>query len=859
MEIFFLKLKKRLGINNYRTNYELGNYYSKIKNYNLAVLYYECSIRQNNFVNELSNLTYYELGKIYYNELKLHNKSIDCFIKISNHFIKDTNLYIGHHYFNRNKFDVALKYYNYIIFCEDIKKYNQTDILTVYNNVGKIYQNTNDIYSSIKYYLLSNNFKSIFHLIMINNYEINNILLMIYEKYNLLDEENISIFIKTLYLLGNYSFYNKEKENAKKYFLLSIKLNEISKIMYHNLYIDSLFKIALYKIQDLETQSAYDIFKRLSIKYSHFKSINILNNKHLYVNELLELSGEIIYIKNDEIMFEFLTKNFDFSEYLYRNDKNIGEQMFLLLFKYYNNTYESLYDLKNQIFNLIKKCRHVNICNLSVSDIISSNIIKYIKSNTIISTIDIDIDIDFAISIDFMDLMKQIRLLVYDNENMYNFRQDYVYKILNDIELIKKIASLYEKYRFFNDAVLYYKNILALNLKDENILKCIGKCLEKYDVPSAIEHYRSINYYYELAKIYGKNDLDNNDCQYYYLMSYLNKLINIDEFLKKYTHIQIYNMYINFKVDISLCNSKILNHISVILYRHGNLNCICCFNECFIIDKNFYTCNNYINNYLNNYHKNNIDDYYCENMNFHIFCKECLSNYVETDIELKINNTCLDCNCNCIINDNYLKESLIYTNSSKLERFDEINDIIKINELSKLDGYYICPKCKRYVVFIDLYSEEIKNIKCYRCQHEWCRYCKGKSHDFECNIIDDENNIEGIITIVNETISNCYVNCPSCKVKIEKIDGCNKITCKCGTNFCYLCNLIIKQKNNTNYWHFKGSGSYDNSSNCDLYSNDNSHIENIKINKCKELISKNKNINVQLIMIEIMKSHNIYI
>lgn len=30
-------------------------------------------------------------------------------------------------------------------------------------------------------------------------------------------------------------------------------------------------------------------------------------------------------------------------------------------------------------------------------------------------------------------------------------------------------------------------------------------------------------------------------------------------------------------------------------------------------------------------------------------------------------------------------------------------------------------------------------------------------------------------------------NCPKCKAKIVKEEGCNKITCRCGGTICYIC------------------------------------------------------------------------
>ena len=50
-----------------------------------------------------------------------------------------------------------------------------------------------------------------------------------------------------------------------------------------------------------------------------------------------------------------------------------------------------------------------------------------------------------------------------------------------------------------------------------------------------------------------------------------------------------------------------------------------------------------------------------------------------------------------------------------------------------------------------------------------------------------------------------YPTCPSCKAHIEKFDGCNKVTCICGTVICYICRKKI-----AGYDHFN--------SGCNLWS-----------------------------------------
>ena len=70
--------------------------------------------------------------------------------------------------------------------------------------------------------------------------------------------------------------------------------------------------------------------------------------------------------------------------------------------------------------------------------------------------------------------------------------------------------------------------------------------------------------------------------------------------------------------------------------------------------------------------------------------------------------------------------------------------------------------------------------------------------------------------IVQTVLSEKWVSsrskpCPHCGVRIEKFEGCNKVTCfKCNTYFCWICSSQLNQGNP--YLHFNDPTSkcYDN-------------------------------------------------
>jgi len=67
-----------------------------------------------------------------------------------------------------------------------------------------------------------------------------------------------------------------------------------------------------------------------------------------------------------------------------------------------------------------------------------------------------------------------------------------------------------------------------------------------------------------------------------------------------------------------------------------------------------------------------------------------------------------------------------------------------------------------------------------------------------------------------------FRECPKCHNKFVKTDGCNKMTCKCGTKICYICRIPIKDYN-----HFhQGPPGTNPRKLCPLYSNnDELHVD----------------------------------
>ncbi|CAK9803295.1 E3 ubiquitin-protein ligase RNF216 [Anthophora plagiata] len=149
-----------------------------------------------------------------------------------------------------------------------------------------------------------------------------------------------------------------------------------------------------------------------------------------------------------------------------------------------------------------------------------------------------------------------------------------------------------------------------------------------------------------------------------------------------------------------------------------------------------------------------------------------------------------------------------------------------------LEGLISCPFCH----FASIPPPEDKVFKCLNpeCMKETCRFCKKLNHvPLKC--YEEESNEARLF--VEEKMTEALVRkCSNCSRPYFKEDGCNKISCPCGTLICYLCGMIIRS-----YDHFNNSA-------CELWSKTpqiNAHTVQVVAKKAIEHIKK-KNPNVAI-------------
>ncbi|KAL3456040.1 hypothetical protein BJX64DRAFT_281643 [Aspergillus heterothallicus] len=126
-----------------------------------------------------------------------------------------------------------------------------------------------------------------------------------------------------------------------------------------------------------------------------------------------------------------------------------------------------------------------------------------------------------------------------------------------------------------------------------------------------------------------------------------------------------------------------------------------------------------------------------------------------------------------------IKVARIFLNGDIMRRFEK-----KRVELQTVNRTYCySPACS---VFID--SSNILNdvATCGECGCTTCVTCKGRAHTGDC---PSDTGLQQLLATARE---EGWQRCQSCRRVVELDHGCNHITCRCGTHFCYNCGLKWK-------------------------------------------------------------------
>lgn len=180
----------------------------------------------------------------------------------------------------------------------------------------------------------------------------------------------------------------------------------------------------------------------------------------------------------------------------------------------------------------------------------------------------------------------------------------------------------------------------------------------------------------------------------------------------------------------------------------------------------------------------------------HLFCVSCLRNYAKEAVfgQGKAILSCMTGDCDSTFPMTQLQRSLESNILSKYE--DRLAEESLC--LAEMDDLVRCPHCD----FAAIMPPDDKVFKCQNasCLKETCRYCKEewKEHfGLKCSEIE-KNDEKNMRLSYEEKMTMAKIRkCHKCGCEFTKSDGCNKMTCRCGTTMCYIC-----RKPSISYNHF---------------------------------------------------------
>lgn len=215
----------------------------------------------------------------------------------------------------------------------------------------------------------------------------------------------------------------------------------------------------------------------------------------------------------------------------------------------------------------------------------------------------------------------------------------------------------------------------------------------------------------------------------------------------------------------------------------------------------------------------------------HVFCSECLIACCEIHVkDGSIQNLkCPEVDCKELIPEEILQ--LVLTE----EEYERWERLLLQRTLESMQDVIYCPRCSIAVV---LEGNEDTHGYCMSCRFDFCTLCKDQFHIGKCDSAQEkvEKRIKSLnltadqlLNLNDQQIREQFRNsdvvvklkekvqkdlnviktqdflgkfklCPKCRATVDKFEGCNKVTCRCGAIFCYVCGRSI-----TGYEHFNAT------------------------------------------------------
>jgi len=156
----------------------------------------------------------------------------------------------------------------------------------------------------------------------------------------------------------------------------------------------------------------------------------------------------------------------------------------------------------------------------------------------------------------------------------------------------------------------------------------------------------------------------------------------------------------------------------------------------------------------------------------HIYCRECITSLVEACIR---DESLYPIKC---CKQPLSKAELDRALNAKLRAAFELK-CREFNTSPDLRVYCSNQKCS---IFICSSANRIDDVLCSACRTSTCMGCKQGSHPNDTC----QGNAE-TLKVHELAASLGWQTCPGCKAIVQLVEGCCHITCRCSTEFCYVC------------------------------------------------------------------------
>ncbi|XP_075383674.1 E3 ubiquitin-protein ligase RNF216 isoform X2 [Tenrec ecaudatus] len=174
----------------------------------------------------------------------------------------------------------------------------------------------------------------------------------------------------------------------------------------------------------------------------------------------------------------------------------------------------------------------------------------------------------------------------------------------------------------------------------------------------------------------------------------------------------------------------------------------------------------------------------------HLFCKECLIRYAQEAVfgSGKSELSCMEGSCTCSFPTSELEKVLPPTILYKYYERKAEEEVAA----AYADELVRCPSCS----FPALLDSDVKRFSCPnpRCRKETCRKCQGlwKEHNgLTCEELAEKDDIKYRTSIEEKMTAARIRKCHKCGTGLIKSEGCNRMSCRCGAQMCYLCRVSI--------------------------------------------------------------------